>query len=507
MRVSWGIALLAGVASALPAPLTFAPGVTHYSDAAAPLHVDESVQTISNSYMVVMRDGTPQQLFHRHRELIADAQASVSTAGMSHGVRHVYDLAALTGYAGTFSPDVLAYIRAQPEVAFVEADSVVHAAVEPEMEIFDKPMGAAPEAFPWPDWRHLTEKGAPWGLARISHRKSLSLGTFNQYVYDRHAGEGVVAYIIDTGININHEDFGGRASWGATIPDNDKDIDGHGHGTHCAGTIGSATFGVAKHAELVAVKVLRSNGSGSMSDVTAGVLWAVADARNRTETLRNAPTTARRHRGFVANMSLGGSRSPTLEVAVNGAVANGLHLAVAAGNEDQDACNVSPANARRPVTVGASTIRDERAYFSNWGSCVDIFAPGLNILSTWNEGRNSIAALSGTSMATPHIVGLMAYLLSIYDTPDFQNPHPAPALSFFETVANNLRALLRFSGLFRSNALFRPSDFAKKELIANALAPVDLKHALAALATRGALDGLDEESVYLANDSKKPTRI
>ncbi|WFD34922.1 cerevisin [Malassezia cuniculi] len=517
MRVSVALALLAGMAAALPTPLVFTPGVTQYGDNMAPLHIDESVETIADSFLVVLHDWTPQQLFSQHRELITGAQASVSAVDAEHGLRHIYDGHGLKGYAGKFSPDVLAYIRAQPEVAFVEADSVVHAAVEPEVQVYDMPSAdVAADAFPWPDWRHLTEKGAPWGLARISHRESLTLGTFNQYVYDRESGEGVVAYIIDTGINVDHEDFGGRASWGTTIPQGDQDVDGHGHGTHCAGTIGSATYGVAKHAELVAVKVLRSNGSGSMSDVTAGVLWAVADARNRTETLRNSPSTARRHRGFVANMSLGGSKSPTLELAVNGAVASGLNLAVAAGNEDQDACNVSPANARRPVTVGASTIRDERAYFSNWGPCVDIFGPGLNILSTWNTGPRSIAALSGTSMATPHVVGLLAYLLSIYGTEEFPIPSAEPASkpppafapdSLWSTLRNIAEMFAPFDMTTIFNRLDRMSAAAassssaaaavaasKDTPISNVISPDELKRALIALSTRGALEGLDKET-------------
>lgn len=486
-----------GIAAALPAPLTFVPGLMSYGGGVAPLHVDESVEAIPGSYIVVLKQGTPQQLFKRHHTLIQGVQASVSVQGMNHGVRHIYHGDNMLGYAGSFSPDVLAYIRALPEVAFVEADSVVRAPVEPDMRAYNMSASDPTNTFPWPDWSHITENGSPWGLARISHRKSLTLGTFNKYVYHRNAGEGVVAYIIDTGINVDHEDFGGRAVWGKTIPEGDVDKDGHGHGTHCAGTIGSATYGVAKRAELVAVKVLRSNGSGSMSDVTAGVLWAIADARNRTKALQDSPYASRRHRGFVANMSLGGTRSPTLEMAVNGAVASGLNMAVAAGNEDQDACNVSPANAERPVTVGASTIRDERAFFSNWGKCVDIFAPGLNVVSTWNSGPRSIAALSGTSMATPHIVGLMAYLLSIYNTDEFR-ARTTLTNGSHGSLLSKLRAMLLIMENhlpFTTTTLYSPVTLTTKRAhIANTVDPRELKNALVRMSTRGTLAGLDDET-------------
>jgi len=180
------------------------------------------------------------------------------------------------------------------------------------------------------------------------------------------------------------------------MPQGDTDTDGNGHGTHCAGTVASRKYGVAKKADLVAVKVLGSGGSGSMSDVTGGVLWAVSDAKSLSKEMALNPTSekAKKHKGFVANMSLGGGKSPALDQAVNGAVSSGMHFAVAAGNENQDACNTSPAGATNPVTVGASTIQDERAYFSNKGKCVDIFGPGLNILSTWNTGNNSVNTVS-----------------------------------------------------------------------------------------------------------------
>lgn len=171
------------------------------------------------------------------------------------------------------------------------------------------------------------------GLARISHRPRLTFGTFTKYLFERKGGDGVDVYVIDTGININHVEFEGRASWGKTIPQNDVDEDGNGHGTHCAGTIASRKYGVAKAANVIAVKVLGSNGSGTMSDVVAGVDFAATAAKKKMELARQelAATGKTRHKGSVANMSLGGGKSTTLDRAVNKAVAAGMHFAVAAG--------------------------------------------------------------------------------------------------------------------------------------------------------------------------------
>jgi cerevisin len=256
------------------------------------------------------------------------------------------------------------------------------------------------------------EKNAPWGLARISHRDSLSFGDFNKYLYAADAGEGVDVYVIDTGTYTDHVDFEGRAHWGKTIPANDEDADGNGHGTHCSGTIAGKKFGVAKKANVYAVKVLRSNGSGSMQDVVKGVEWAV-EAH-----LKKAKKGKKGFKGSAANMSLGGGKSPALDLAVNGAVAAGIHFAVAAGNDNADSCNYSPASAESAITVGASALDDSRAYFSNYGTCNDIFAPGLSIQSTWIGSKYAVNTISGTSMASPHVAGLLAYYLSLQPSSD-----------------------------------------------------------------------------------------
>lgn len=306
------------------------------------------------------------------------------------GFKHSFDIAGgFKGYSGSFDESTLDLIRSHPDVEYVEKDSKVYIND-------DKP---------------AEEKGSPWGLARISHRESLNFGNFNKYLYSAEGGEGVNVYVIDTGTNTAHVDFEGRANWGKTIPANDEDRDGNGHGTHCSGTIAGKKYGVAKKASVYAVKVLKSNGSGTMSDVVKGVEWAVTDHLKRSKEQKG-------FKGSVANMSLGGGKSTTLDLAVNAAVDNGIHFAVAAGNDNADACNYSPAAAQNAVTVGASTLADGRAYFSNHGKCVDIFAPGLNIQSTWIGSEHAVNTISGTSMASPHIAGLLAYFVSLQPAKD-----------------------------------------------------------------------------------------
>lgn len=357
-------------------------------------------ESVPHKYIVVLKPGisADQVLFHHEWVAAEHAQAvggldpthSFWTALEEHhssqkqgGLLHSFAINDIVGYSGFFLESTVDLIRRNPLVQFVEQDSLVHAS---EFDI---------------------QKGAPWGLARVSHRQPLSLNSFNQYLYDTDGGKGVTAYVVDTGVHVSHDDFGGRATWGATIPEGDIDDDNNGHGTHCAGTIGSSLYGIAKNADIVAVKVLRSNGSGTMSDVIKGVEFA---AKSHQDAVKKGK---KGFKGSTANMSLGGGKSPALDLAVNAAVKAGLHFAVAAGNENQDACNTSPAAAENAITVGASTISDARAYFSNYGKCVDIFAPGLNVLSTYIGSNTATATLSGTSMASPHICGLLSYYLSL----------------------------------------------------------------------------------------------
>lgn len=252
----------------------------------------------------------------------------------------------------------------------------------------------------------VTQSNVPsYGLARISHRENGA----TDYVYDDSAGEGTFSYIIDTGIRTTHQDFGGRAVFGASFVDGEQEGDGNGHGTHVAGTTGSTTYGVAKKTTLIAVKVLGAEGSGSNAGVLAGIDWAVNDAKSKGRIGK-----------AVGNLSLGGPLSPATNAAVAEAVAEGLFLAVAAGNSGLPTITASPASAPEVCTVGASDDQDRRASYSNFGFLVDVFAPGSNITSTWIDSDSDTNTISGTSMASPHVAGLGAYLLALEGPQDPQ---------------------------------------------------------------------------------------
>ncbi|BGP21763.1 autophagic serine protease Alp2 [Rhodotorula toruloides] len=488
-------------AHALPAASDLAPLLTPTLPAIAiPLTGEAHTQptlahVVQDSYIVVLDDSLTDHDVDAHHALVDSvhaqtehtlAQASSSSSAARtrrHGVKHRFQVGGkrhharrsgpkLKGYSGTFHERTVDRIRAMKGVKYVERDSLV--------------------------WASDIEKGAPWGLARISHRNTLSLGNFNRYEYDSQAGEGVDAYVIDTGVNVDHVELEGRAKWGKTIP-NDPDQDLNGHGSHVAGTIASAKYGVAKKANIVAVKVLGAGGSGTMSDVVAGVAWA-ADSAAEQANLK-AQGKNKKHKGSVANMSLGGGKSQALDDAVNAAVEDGLHFAVAAGNDNRDACSYSPAAAEGAITVGASTIADERAYFSNHGKCVDIFAPGLNILSIWNSGNRSVNTISGTSMASPHIAGLAAYMLGSdwAASAALEEALSSTSSSSQGSFASSLNQFA-FGGLKG-----KPED--------HILSPKALKKAMLKIATKGALHDLNPGSPnllsfnnYTAPSSTPPKR-
>jgi cerevisin len=346
------------------------------------------------------------------------------------------------------------------------------------------------------------------GLARISHRPKLGFGTFTKYEYEHSGGEGVDVYVIDTGININHTEFEGRASWGRTIPADDTDEDNNGHGTHCAGTIASRKYGVAKSANVVAIKVLDSTGSGSMSNVIAGVIYAAESAAKKSAlaAAERKATGETKHKGSVANMSLGGGKSQALNDAVNAAVDSGLHFAVVAGNENRDACPFSPAGSEKAITVGASTLADERTFSSNHGRCVDIFAPGLNILSTWIGSDSAMNTISGTSTASSHVSGLLAYLLSIYPHATFdprtsslvsaghnaQRPFSGSVTSLYGSIYNVMPRWV--SGFLPPPGLV---EALTTPIETKPLSPADLKAALVGLASKGVLTQLPADTVNL----------
>ncbi|EEP80328.1 hypothetical protein UREG_05170 [Uncinocarpus reesii 1704] len=333
---------------------------------------------IPNQYIVVMKDEVSSQSFGSHRAWVADMHHSnlEKRALVGHGIKKTFEFENMKGYSGVFDEETIKEISENPDVAFIEEDQVVKIA-----DIIEQP-------------------NAPtWGLGRVSNRQ---VG-INDYFYDRSAGAGIWAYDVDTGVDIRHPDFEGRAVWGSNHVDR-SNTDGHGHGTHVGGTIGSRTYGVAKRARIIAVKVLDSRGSGSNSGVIAGIDWSVNHARQNNMQTRS-----------VMNLSLGGGRSAASNMAVANAQRAGLHVAVAAGNDNRDASNSSPASEPTVCTVASSDIRDNKSSFSNWGSLIDIYAPGSSITSLAPGGRTRV--LSGTSMAAPHVAGVGAYIMALENIP------------------------------------------------------------------------------------------
>ncbi|MBW3626393.1 MAG: S8 family serine peptidase [Actinobacteria bacterium] len=294
--------------------------------------------------------------------------------GRGTAVTHVYTHA-LSGFAGRMGPELADQVRRDGRVARVERDTVVRATG--------------------------TQSSPPWGLDRVDQRNRPLDGT---YVYD-HSGSGVTAYVIDTGVRATHVDFGGRVADGYTaIADGYGTSDCNGHGTHVAGTVAGATYGAAKEVVVVPVRVLGCDGSGTVSGVIAGIDWVTS----------HHPAGA----AAVANMSLGGGASSSLDTAVRNSIADGVTYTVAAGNDDADACTRSPARVGEALTVAASTSSDARASFSNWGSCVDLFAPGASVTSSHHSSDTATATMSGTSMAAPHVAGIAAVHLSAAPTSD-----------------------------------------------------------------------------------------
>ncbi|MDW8317790.1 MAG: S8 family peptidase [Anaerolineae bacterium] len=373
--------LLLALVVAVPA---FAVG----SGPVAPLLGVDSPSAIAGRYIVVLKPGTtPADV----EAAIADAEAAAGRGvldALADGPRgvlvHYRYSAALNGFAATLPPRAVEALRRNPNVDYIEADQVVSI--------------------------DTTQSPATWGIDRIDQR---NLPLSNSFTYNA-TGAGVRAYIIDTGIRVTHTEFGGRASIGTdTVGDGQNGNDCNGHGTHVAGTVGGTTYGVAKQVQLIAVRVLNCSGSGSTSGVIAGVDWVTANAVKPA----------------VANMSLGGAASTSLDNAVTNSINSGVTYAIAAGNSNRDACKFSPARVADALTVGATTNTDARASYSNFGSCLDLFAPGSSITSAWHTNDTATNTISGTSMAAPHVAGVAAQYLQT-------NPTASPA-TVRNAIVNN----------------------------------------------------------------------
>ncbi len=354
-------------------------------------------ERVPGKYVVVFDDQNAR--LERGDALGAERLAVDLAARHGGDVEHVY-AHALRGFSVALSESEAKKLALDPNVAYVQESQryVAQVFVEESEDDIAESLEERAQA---------TQTGVTWGLDRIDQADR----PLDKSYSSQNEGQGVEAYVIDTGIRTTHQDFGGRARPGfSAINDGKGSNDCHGHGSHVAGTVGGRTWGVAKAVDLIAVRVLDCGGSGDDAGVIAGVDWVVANAK--------LPA--------VANMSLGGGASPALDDAVRAAIGKGIVFALAAGNESQDACKVSPARTLEAITVAASTKGDWRPYFSNYGTCVDLFAPGKSITSVNGKGDSGTATMSGTSMASPHVAGAAALVLA--EHPDWSPAQVRDAL-------------------------------------------------------------------------------
>ncbi|MFF6872717.1 S8 family peptidase [Streptomyces sp. NPDC090109] len=320
-----------------------------------------SADAVPGSYIVTLKQGAGFKAgSDKGRKLIS---AYGGTVRKTFG-------SALNGYTATLDATAARRLAADPSVASVEQNQVVRS--------------------------DATQNNAPWGLDRIDQANLPLSGT---YTYPDSAGAGVTAYVIDTGVRISHSELAGRAVNGYDAVQNDTVAqDGNGHGTHVATTVAGTTYGVAKKAKVVAVRVLDNNGSGTTAGVIAGIDWVTSH--------HTAGVPA------VANLSLGGGASTTLDNAVRRSIADGITYAVAAGNSGANASSSSPARVTEALTVGATGNNDAKSSWSNYGSVLDLFAPGVSITAGWHTGDSATNTISGTSMAAPHVAGAAAIYLA-----------------------------------------------------------------------------------------------
>ncbi|ORX82590.1 subtilisin-like protein [Anaeromyces robustus] len=320
-------------------------------------------------------------------------------------IKHIYNINGFRGYYGKFDENTLKLINDSSEVLTIEKDQ--------KIKIQDLNV----------------QNNAPWNLSRISRRQLIENEiNKDKYLYQNSSGKDVTVYVIDTGINIHHVEFGGRAILGGNYSEEIENDDLNGHGTHVAGIIGGSIYGVAKKVNLVSVKVVNKNGEGSLSSVIQGIEFAINDHIKR----KKSNTSSYPVRSII-NSSLGGPLSVAMNRAIDTAVHYGINVVAAAGNENEDACHSSPASSTNAITVAATNSNDEMATYSNHGNCVNVFAPGEKIESAWiGSTNNLINVQSGTSMACPHVSGVVALLL---DTKEYANYTPEKIKELIEKIS------------------------------------------------------------------------
>jgi len=358
--------------------------------AGAPLLHTDNPNVIQDQYIVVFHKGSTVHTRDLH---LAELKSKRFTSGDS--IIAEYNIGGtFLGYAAILTKETLATELAHPNIQYIAADhkvSIVDDTTETQTQL---PAGL-------------------WGLGRIDERDGTDL---LNYRYWKSAGNNVVAYVIDTGIYVDHVQFEGRAKFGVSYITGETDTDGNGHGTHVAGTIGGFTYGVSKNVTLIAVKVLSASGSGSWAGVISGIQWVTDNHQDRGQGALS-----------VANMSLGGGVQQSVDDALAASVKAGVNHVVAAGNSNADACNSSPSRSPTAITIGSIQQGDQRSSFSNIGSCVDVFAPGTSILSSWIGSTTATSTISGTSMASPHVAGVVAQYLGHFAAVSPGQTIPSPA--------------------------------------------------------------------------------